>query len=248
MAQRRIVLGVILLLATIVVPLIEWVTLATVRTNKFLDDRGVPRVNAFNRQPGQPILSKPLTTNQKMAPVTDSGPVDAGTGAGRRELSAEQANRDTILAQDISGTHSWQITIGYRGKLVVNPMSNPTFSPDEQSIVVAQGQAGTPQIAIYSLRNHTVAKSWQPPAIPTAFGWSPDGKRLAYRAGRDIHIVEIETQRDILLPLSQYFGEFPDALLWPSVNTLVYVGSDRTYKLDLDSLSITDDYGELPEV
>jgi hypothetical protein len=244
MAQRRIVLGIVLLLATIVVPLIEWFTLAAVRTTRFLDKIGAPRVNAFNRQPGTAFLTPPpsraasptvyFTSPQSQASVSNQHQL---VEPAQTANDAEQQTRDRLLAEPLEKMHAWGMRVANSGLLAANPITPPAFSPDGGSVAFAQAINGSATLVVYRLRDHQPIKRWQPTAVPKMVAWSPDGERLAYRADDGLHISEISTGKDILLPIGG-FGMPTEPLVWKSRDELIDLG-DSIYTLDLDSLRVT---------
>lgn len=233
MAQRRIALGLILLLATIILPTIEWLTLASTRTNKFLDQHGVPKVTVFNRTPA-PVEKATLP------PTSEIQAVNAGTGSGSAARDHAQSSRNQILDQPISSLHSWQIQIAKTSVLGKNPITEPAFSPDNRRVVFAEAVDNVPYISIYNLEDDSIISRWQPSEAPSVIAWSPDGKKLAYQTGRrTLRIVDIETHNDVSLPLQSDFGLPRDLLIWKAPSTVSCVAEGVLYNVDLDSLQVT---------
>ena len=175
MAQRRIGLGLALLLATVVIPLIEWFTLAAIRTNKFLDDHGAPKVTMFNKTD----VSKPASVSN--ARLFESGARSASTAE-----NAEQELRDHVLSEPLSNLHAWEIQIE-NCESRRKSSSHPRILSRRQRYCSYRIKGNSPMISIYDLRTHELRKTIQPTELPTVFAWSPDGNRLAYRAGQGIH-------------------------------------------------------------
>jgi hypothetical protein len=229
MAQRRIIPGLVLLLATIIVPLIEWFALAATRTNKFLDTQ----ITVLSSPTPRTYVNESSSTKQ------------SAPGQPQPVAGGEQSLRDQILRQPIEGKHAWQIQIAYRGFLAANPVSPPAYSPDGESIIFAQRSGNSALVVIYRLRDHKLLKSWQPVAVPTTLAWSPDGERVAYKTESGVRIVEIATGRDIALPINGFFGFPRDRFAWVPANKLVCPagGGYGTLTLDLDSLQVTQSEG-----
>jgi len=226
MAQRRILLGLALLLATILIPLIEWFALAATRTNKFLDTQ----IQLLT--PPTPPASKPQAEVQTSpAPNRPPAPV----------ADRDQLTRDQILREPINGLHAWQLTVAYNGFLAHWTATDPAFSPDGESLLFAQQTTNSVEITIYSLRDHKLVKHWQPAMRPTSLAWSPDADRIAYKTESGLRVVELATSKDIALPITGFFGFPRDRFAWLPNNKMVCPvgGGYGTLTLDLDSLQIT---------
>lgn len=233
MAQRRIVLGIVLLLATILFPLIEWLALATTRTNKFLDEQGVPKVNAFHR----PETPAPTRTDRAL-----STPVVTPRANAQKDVSTQipiQEAKEDVSAAIWSGLHAWQIRLGATTLLQANSLGlAPAFSADGKSVMIVNVTGNAVSINIYRLADHQLLRSWVPAAIPTSLGWSSERNKLAYRSGSDLHVVDLTTLKDIALPEIQRFGHDTAPILWLSDDKLISPASDPVSELDLEALSV----------
>lgn len=238
MAQGRIVLGIVLLLATLIVPPIQWFVLTATRLDKFMKDNPVPGVEP-SRQPAPPI---PLATPR---PIIQSAPPLTGAPRPVQDpKSAERATIDKIFHQPLRDAHAWQIQIAYTRELARNASSQPVpvFSADGDTVTYAQKQGESVTLVIANLSTHEILSRWTPQESPMSLGWSPDRKKLAYVSNTGVHIVDWATKQDISLPLTQSFGDRDCPLLWMEANKLSYCNGyadDFTLTtLDLDTLKV----------
>lgn len=247
MAQRRIVTGVLLLVATLVVPPIQWFALSTTRLDKFMQNHPPPNwrptVQPSTPEP-MPIISRNTAVQQTPLPRLPSAPAPTPD-----RNAAERASIDAILQQPLGNAHAWQIKIAYNKLLSRNvPFEpKPIFSGDGESVMYPQQQGDSIIIIVASLRDHAVLTTWRPPAKPTSWAWSQDSKRLAYNIGEDnlharheLHVMDWNTRKDIRLPVTDHFGSYNEPLVWVDSDKLACVSEyySKIYILNLDTLKV----------
>jgi len=149
---------------------------------------------------------------------------------------------DIILREPLETVHASQIQISLTDVLDQNvPFKpSPVFSSDGETVTYPQEQGNHVAIIVANLRTLSRVESWIPQSAPKSLAWSPDGKRLAYKTDKDLHIVEWATKNDIVVPLSEYFGSSDAPLAWVDPDKLVCVDSSRGYyfTLNLDTLKV----------
>jgi hypothetical protein len=235
MSQRRIVLGVVLLLATIVIPLIEWVTLAAVRTNKFLDRVGAPRVNAFNRQPGTPFLTQPPSTGGAASPPR---------APSQLPRVVERPNAEPSFAKDysepVASRDAWEIQIVHQAVVdtaaVIPP--RPVFSRDGQLIAYAKPEADNALIVVKKIADLSTVRTVRTNQRIGNMALSPNADSMIYLVadGRLI-IKRLTSGEEVPLPaMAPGSGYLYYDIDWRADNVVVFNGQ---YLLNLDTLVLS---------
>jgi len=239
LAQRRIVTGVLLLLVTLILPPVQWFALSSARLNKFVVDHPVPGLTLIGQTPAP--VQTPAVIRDKEPTASTIVPTQSGGANVNNPDSAQASIVDGILKQPVSDAHAWQIKLAYSKPLAdyVPLLPQPLFSTDSRSVMYPQIQEGRLTLVIASLRDHTTQFTWNPSATPTSIGWSQDEKQIAYKVGQVLHLMDTESRRDVVLPLTDYFGGDASPLAWINSNTLACVDPSREiYILHLDSLRV----------
>jgi hypothetical protein len=234
MAQRRIVLGVILLLATILVPLIEWVALATIRTNKFLDDHGVPKVNAFNR-PEPSIV--PSQANRTLSPAERSARQEQPQ---LRPDEASQAAIERVYKETISGHDAHDIEIKYHtvADSLASFRPHPVFSPDGRFVIYGRDEGGRIVVVLKRLDTLETVQTIKTSREPVNVALSPDGQSLFYLvADGQMNIKRLPSGEDIQLPARAPGNQFFEEIDWLKKDQILFA---RRFLMSLDNLQYTE--------
>jgi hypothetical protein len=238
MAQRRIVLGVVLLLATIVIPLIEWFTLAAVRTNKFLDKLSAPPVNAFNRQSGTPFLTQSPPTGRAASPLPapSEPPRSAGLEKPNSEPSFAKDYSEPVASRDAREIHIVHQTV-VDTAAVIPP--HAVFSRDGQLIAYAKPEADNAVIVVKKIEDLSTVRTVRTNQRVGNMALSPNADSMIYLTADGRLIVKrFLSGEEVPLPtMAPGSGYLYYNIDWRADNEVVFNGN---YLLNLDTLAMTE--------
>ena len=251
LAQRRIVSGAILLVATILVPGILWLVLSATRASKFIDDHPSPLIKqaqaAASRSSVEvinplPSLATPMSAPPAPAPTAEKPAIVKNSkeeNEGR--LSREKAQDDALYNDNLAAAGPLQIVIKKKRSFDARMDSGvpPAFTHDaKRALYVAYRGNNQPELTIRDLRSLEVVKTLNPNSNPVMLAWSPDEQRIGYQAQQgNFHIIEVNTGRDIEIPASMCNGML-EYLFWPKVSEIHAKTEFGHVILDLDTLRV----------
>jgi hypothetical protein len=213
-AQRRIVLGIALLLATIVIPLIEWLALAATRTNKFLDTQ----IN---------LLSTPT-------------PAGAITAIPKQSDEERVASIKQIYEADISQKDAHDIQIRFRtiADSSASYRPNPTFSNNGKLVVYGHNEGAATVITIKRLDTLATVNTVRTQRMAVNVALSPDESSLLYLVDDgQIYIKRLLSGEEMQLPVRAPGNQFSDAINWVKEDKVLFGARSL---LDLGNLQITE--------
>lgn len=256
LAQRRIVSGAILLVATIVVPGILWLVLSATRASKFIDDHPSPlikqaqasasrsSVEVINPLPSiaTPTPASQFPISQAPAPAVEKPAiVDNSKQENEGRLSREKAQDDALYNDNLAAAGPLQIAVKKKRLFDARMDSGvpPAFSHDaKRALYVADRENNQAELIIRDLRSLEVVKTLVPTSNPVMLAWSPDEHRIAYYAQYSkFHILEVNTGRDIEIPADMYNGNL-EYLFWPKASEIHVKTEFGQVILDLDTLRV----------
>jgi cell division septation protein DedD len=256
MAQRRILAGIILLLATLILPPGEWFGLVYVRGLKKLDadlnPRTVPTLASAQPAPVETPADTSTPTSQpaQTDPTPSASPSTADAAAAEAKAQAEMREAvDKIEQVSLKDAHAWQMEFAMNKVISTNGAETPepAFTPDCEAVLLP-GQSG--DLVLIGLRDHKILENWTPAATPTCMVWSKDGKRLAYKCRvlsngswhSQLHIVDWDTKKDTPIQPSGSFGSGDglSRMSWMGADKLVCVDfqDNAIYSLDLTTSQV----------
>lgn len=245
MSQRRIVLGLSLLLSCLVVPCIGFLILSSSRTAKFMKDHPAPGLE-MPQVPRQPRTvapphnadARPTVRANIPSDDTATNVADASVNSPETQRLLEKTSKDSLMSAKAQEIVLVKL-IKYDDTANIEK-PEAAFSRDGRLLLYTRSVRKGTEFVIRDLITGQIVRSYGIYGSAHKMALSSDGKKLAFTSSEDnrLHIVDLQTQKDIPLPVE---GESSGKMQWDEADRIDFVRSDtewmRRISIDLDTLA-----------
>lgn len=249
-AQRRVVSGIVLIIALLIVPAVIWLMLSATRLNSFILDvdqklaeAEVAGMSSIRLIPAAGSTAPPPSTTQSRvvsAPQPQTAaeplPIVAPTTLAEPWFKVPTESLETLHARELQVGASRLFS-----DKAISLRMVPAFSPDTTLIAMLREVNFAPlQVLLIRLDTHEVVQSWTPSQRPAHIAWSGDGKRLAYLMNSDdvFAIFDRDKGEEIRVPLPTKLSFGTVGLAWDGDGLLIHRTRGRMESINLDTLKI----------